>query len=169
MNHNRIRLVKTAFLTMILFGLGGLAYASGSHEGGHNKKAAMSHWSSPPEALKQVNPVAADSVSISSGEKIYAQLCAGCHGKSADGNGPAAASLSRKPTNLRAMSGGHADGDFAWKISNGRGDMPAWEEELDRTEIWHLVNYIQSLSSHGGTSHMHQNKGHGSKSDSHQD
>jgi len=133
---------------MILFGVGGLAYAGGSHEGEHHKKATMSHWASPPEALKQVNPVAADSVSISSGEKLYAQLCAECHGKNADGNGPAASSLSQKPTNLRAMSGEHADGDFSWKISNGRGDMPAWGEELDSTEIWHLVNYIQSLPSH---------------------
>ncbi len=148
MKHSRIRLVTTAFLTMVLFGAGGLAYAGGAHEGGHHKKTTMSHWSSPPEALKQVNPVAADSMSISSGENLYVQLCAGCHGKNADGNGQDASSLSQEPTNLRAMSGGHADGDFAWKISNGRGDMPAWGEELDSTEIWHLVNYIQSLSSH---------------------
>ncbi len=169
MNHNRVRLVKAAFLIMLLCGITAVAQGSGSHEGGHNKKAAMSHWSSPPEAVKQVNPVVADSVSISSGGKLYSQLCADCHGKNAEGNGPEAASLSQKPTNLRAMSGGHADGDFAWKISNGRGDMPAWGEELESSEIWYLVNYIQSLSSSGGSSHMHSTSGHGVRSDGQQD
>lgn len=43
------------------------------------------------------------------------------------------------------MAGGHPDGDFAWKIKNGRGEMPAWEEDLEEIEVWHLVNYIQSL------------------------
>ena len=161
MNHNKIRFVKAAFLIILLFGIAGVAYGSGSHEGGHNKKTAMSHWSSPPEALNQVNPVAADGTSISSGAKLYSQLCAGCHGENADGNGPAASSLSKKPTNLRAMSGGHTDGDFAWKISNGRGDMPAWGEDLERTEIWHIVNYIQSLSAIGDGSGMHSKKPHG--------
>jgi len=161
MNYYRIKFVITVSLMLLLFGAVGIAYGSGSHEGGHGKKATMSHWSSPPEALKQVNPVAADGTSISSGEKLYLQLCAGCHGENADGNGPAASSLSEKPTNLRVMSGGHPDGDFAWKISNGRGDMPAWKEDLDRTEIWHLVNYIQSLSATGSASSMHSKKGHG--------
>jgi mono/diheme cytochrome c family protein len=41
------------------------------------------------------------------------------------------------------MSGGHVDGDFAWKIRNGRDEMPAWGEELDDAEIWNLVSFIQ--------------------------
>jgi mono/diheme cytochrome c family protein len=147
MNHQKTRLVKTAVVIILLSGAAGVSYGSGTHAGGHDKKASMSHWSAPPEAMKQINPVKADSMSISTGQKLYSRLCADCHGQKAEGNGPSASSLSKKPTNLREMAGGHADGDFAWKIREGRGDMPAWGEELERTEVWHLVNYIQSLAS----------------------
>jgi mono/diheme cytochrome c family protein len=104
------------------------------------------HWTAPDEALKKVNPVARDSVSVAQGKKLYFNFCAGCHGDKAQGNGPYAASLSTKPSDLKAMSGGHEDGDFAWKITNGRGDMPSWKDDLKTEEIWSLVNYIQSLS-----------------------
>lgn len=65
------------------------------------------------------------------------------------GDGPAAATLNPKPANLVAMSGGHPDGDFAWKIKNGRGAMPAWKSILKENQVWDLVNYIQALNPKG--------------------
>jgi mono/diheme cytochrome c family protein len=69
-----------------------------------------------------------------------------CHGENAEGNGPAATVLTPKPANLKKMSGTHSDGEFAWKIENGRGPMPAWKNILSENQIWDIVNYIQSLS-----------------------
>jgi len=43
------------------------------------------------------------------------------------------------------MAGHHPDGDYAWKIANGRGAMPAWSGSLTENQIWDLVNFIQSL------------------------
>jgi mono/diheme cytochrome c family protein len=43
------------------------------------------------------------------------------------------------------MAGLHTDGDLAWKITNGRGAMPAWKDMLGKNQVWDLVNYIQSL------------------------
>jgi len=141
--------LKAVFVVVLLLVAWKLVYGSGSHKGGHDRKNKnMSHWAAPENAVKQVNPVVADSSSIASGKKLYTRFCMGCHGEKADGNGAAAGSLTKKPTNLRAMAGGHADGDFAWKIRNGRGEMPAWGDELESREVWHLVNYIQSLASH---------------------
>lgn len=51
------------------------------------------------------------------------ELCARCHGHQALGDGPDVAGLPIKPTNLQAMAGRHPDGDFAWKIKKGRGEM----------------------------------------------
>jgi mono/diheme cytochrome c family protein len=39
----------------------------------------------------------------------------------------------------------HPAGDLAWKIAEGRGPMPGWKDWFSDTEIWHLVNFIQSL------------------------
>jgi mono/diheme cytochrome c family protein len=36
------------------------------------------------------------------------------------------------------------DGELFWKITNGRGAMPAWKQ-LPETERWQIVNYIRTL------------------------
>lgn len=120
------------------------AWAAGEHQGGHGGHGQM-HWMSPPEAQNQANPVAISEQSVQQGRQLFEQNCVSCHGQNAEGDGPAAAALNPKPTNLKAMSGNHPDGDFAWKIANGRGPMPAWKETLSSRDIWHLVNYMQSL------------------------
>ena len=121
-------------------------YADGNHKGEHG---AGAHWMSPAEASKKPNPIKSDPASIDRGKKSYFQYCSSCHGAKAMGDGPVAASLNPKPTNLVAMSGGHPDGDFAWKIANGRGAMPAWKSMLNEKQIWDLVNYIQNLNPKG--------------------
>jgi mono/diheme cytochrome c family protein len=150
--------VKKAVIIFFFLGSIGVVYAGGSHKEDHHQKAANAHWQAPQEALNQVNPVPADSNSIESGKNLYVELCARCHGENAQGDGPDTSSLSIKPTNLQAMSGGHVDGDFAWKIRNGRDEMPAWGEELDDAEIWNLVNFIQSLSKHREPGHSSSHK-----------
>ena len=121
--------------------------------------AAGAHWMAPAEAVRRGNPVPADGASRERGRKLFEANCASCHGLTGRGNGPIAARLETLPADLAAMAGQHPDGDFAWKIANGRGPMPAWKGVLKDTEIWDLVNYIQSLGksddSHRGHSHAH--------------
>lgn len=127
-------------------------FAEGDHAHKHAKpdhtNHGGAHWASPKQAAARVNPVKTNEASIARGAKSYATLCVSCHGKHALGDGVAGASLNPKPTNLKAMSGGHSDGDFAWKIENGRGAMPAWKGLLSENEIWDLVNFIQDLKNH---------------------
>ncbi len=115
------------------------------------------HWMAPPEMAKRKNPVPADKASLARAKKIYETNCASCHGTTGKGDGPAGASLSPKPTDLTAMAGQHPDGDFSWKIANGRGSMPAWKGALTENQIWDLVNYIKGLAPRGSG----ENGGHG--------
>ncbi len=121
-------------------------YAEGNHKGGHG---AGAHWMSPEGEADKPNPIKSDAVSIERGKNSYFQYCSSCHGAKAMGDGPAGNELNPKPTNLVAMSGGHPDGDFAWKIANGRGAMPAWKSVLKENQIWDLVIYIQQLNPSG--------------------
>jgi mono/diheme cytochrome c family protein len=121
------------------------------------------HWMAPQEAAAKRNPVPADTASISRGKKLFATNCVVCHGPGGRGDGPAGAALNPKPVDLTKMAGQHSDGDFAWKIANGRGPMPAWKSVLQENQIWDLVNFIQSLggkkpdASHGKHEHgQHQ-------------
>jgi mono/diheme cytochrome c family protein len=106
-------------------------------------------WLAPDEARERKNPIPKTLESIERGKNHFHRSCVNCHGENAEGDGPAGSVLTPKPANLRRMAGAHSDGDFAWKIVNGRGPMPAWENILSENQIWDLVNYIQSLSGSG--------------------
>lgn len=119
--------------------------------------ATGEHWMAPAEAAKQRNPVAAKRASIDRGRKLFQANCVTCHGTQGKGDGPAAAALNPKPADLSVMAGQHTDGDFAWKIANGRGAMPPWKQTLKPNQIWDLVNFIQSMGAkgHGASKHDH--------------
>jgi mono/diheme cytochrome c family protein len=103
------------------------------------------HWMAPAEAQTKKNPVNVDAVSIARGKSLFATHCASCHGDRGKGDGPAAKALDPKPADLVVMGGHHTPGDLAWKIANGRGVMPGWKGVLNENDIWHVVNYVQSL------------------------
>jgi mono/diheme cytochrome c family protein len=88
------------------------------------------------------------------GKAKYESLCAGCHGKTGKGDGPAAASLNPKPQD-------HSDGKVMNSLSdqyltdiikNGGAGMkksplmPAWGKTLKDQEIADVIAYIRSLA-----------------------
>mgnify|MGYP001609591661 CR=1 FL=1 len=146
---------------------GRTSVAEGRTPGAANSQGDMAamhgHWMAPEEAAKRPNPVKANNASRARGKKLFAANCASCHGRAARGDGPAGAALNPKPADLATMAGQHPDGDFAWKIAEGRGAMPAWKKVLKDEQIWDLVNYIQGLAkpkknhpSGDGHQHNHQ-------------
>lgn len=155
------KIIIFLFLTIILINLFSMGQAQAVKESemmGHDDKKSMQkmdkhepekHWTAPEEAVKQSNPIPADKASIERGRSLYKTNCAICHGESGQGDGQAGAALTPKPANLAAMAGLHPDGDFAWKISTGRGAMPAWKGILTENQIWDVVNFIQSLAPKG--------------------
>ena len=93
------------------------------------------------------NPVSANRRSLNRGERIFSRRCAVCHGEAAIGNGPGGRALMPKPTDLTAsFTQQQSDGALFWKITEGRGSMPAWKAILDEDERWNLVNYIKTLA-----------------------
>ncbi len=114
-------------------------YANGTHAGGHSHDDTL-HWQAPADMAKRINPIEKTPESIQLGKDLYKKYCALCHGPEARGDGPAAGSLKQKPTDLASMAGKHQDGDFSWKIANGRGPMPGWQETLTEKQIWDIVN-----------------------------
>ena len=158
---------KNALTLSILLSLyTGLAMSAGEHMGGHGNHSMMNHgaghWMAPAKEASKQNPVASSTQSIKQGTQLFQQFCTSCHGKTAEGNGPSAEALNPKPTNLRSMAGRHLDGDFAYKIKTGKGAMPSWNKTFNDTQIWHLVNYIQSLKNTpiSNNDKMDSHKGH---------
>ncbi len=101
------------------------------------------------------------------GAEFFRTYCTACHGDSARGDGPLAASMRRKPANLTEIArrnGGQFPSDLVFRTIDGsqpvRGhggpDMPAWGEALMRSReagdadsvkkmIQSLVDYLESL------------------------
>ena len=107
---------------------------------------AIAHaWKAPPDAAQKINPLQMSEASIQEGRKSYAYHCASCHGKNARGDGPDAKDLYPKPADLLKRLEDHSEGDFFWKVSNGRGDMPGFREQFSDRQIWEVINFIKSL------------------------
>ena len=103
-------------------------------------------WKAPKEASERQNPAPKNLESIERGKALYRQYCASCHGINGQGDGPLAKNLTPKPADLVERAAHHSDGDFAWKITNGRGAMPAFKDQLSESQIWDLTNFIRSLN-----------------------
>jgi mono/diheme cytochrome c family protein len=105
-------------------------------------------WVAPSDARAVKNPLKKDPKVVSAGLESFQENCQVCHGIGGEGNGPTAKSLTIKPANFtdpKVMSK-ETDGSLFWKMSKGRGAMPAWEDQLSETERWQLVVYIRSLA-----------------------
>lgn len=117
---------------------------------------AVSAWQAPVEAEQQNNPLRYDVDSVSAGRQLFEQHCQQCHGYYGEGNGIVGAALvDQRPANLLRLAGKQAEGAFAWKIRQGRGQMPAFAGKLSDTEIWQIVNFVASLENEEGSQGNH--------------
>jgi mono/diheme cytochrome c family protein len=103
---------------------------------------------------------------VPSGEVMYKQFCAACHGARAKGNGPAAPTLKRQPPDLTTLAkrhGGKFPYDYVSSIlrfgpgssAHGSSEMPTWgpifqtidkkSEPAVEDRIRNLVDYLASL------------------------
>lgn len=102
------------------------------------------------------------------GQALYTTHCASCHGTSARGNGPVAASLRVPPadlTQVAAKNGGNFPRAKAYRVVDGRdvgahgnADMPVWGDAFRRhgltdkeskARIEAIVAYLESIQARG--------------------
>lgn len=107
--------------------------------------AGEADWTVPAAEKAKKNPMA-KATGERDGKRIYDTNCAMCHGPAGKGDGPGASVMTPKPRNLADKEvQQQTDGELFWKISTGRGAMPAWKQ-LPENERWSLVYYIRSLA-----------------------
>jgi mono/diheme cytochrome c family protein len=106
---------------------------------------AQTPWTAPEPEKNKKSPFAAGPKAVEQGKKVMQVNCAGCHGNTGEGNGPAAIALSPKPADWTSKKvQDETDGEIFWKITSGRGPMPSWKH-LPEADRWALVQYIRSL------------------------
>jgi mono/diheme cytochrome c family protein len=105
-------------------------------------------WPVPEKYRTMENPVSYDSESIQIGKSLYSKHCKSCHGKEGLGDGSKADQLDTPCGDFTDdVFTSQTDGSLYYKTIKGRDDMPAFEKKIpDSEDIWHLVNYLRSLS-----------------------
>jgi len=81
---------------------------------------------------------------------VYADGCAGCHGATGNGDGPAAASLTPKPKPFKEALKGKSDAWIAKAIKEGGpavGEAPIMPSHSDMSDaqVKEMVEYIKTL------------------------
>ena len=106
--------------------------------------------------------------SWASGQQMYHEYCAACHGVKADGLGPAAAACTIKPAELKTLakrSGGKFPYDHFYAVlqfgalmpAHGSADMPIWlpvfaslnegHGAIAQQRMHNIATYVASLQS----------------------
>ncbi|MFZ0802524.1 MAG: c-type cytochrome [Terriglobales bacterium] len=118
-----------------------------------------------------INQVPIKPTSWASGQQMYREYCAACHGENAKGGGPAAAACVVKPPDLTILAK-RSDGKFPYDYfysvmqfgrttptpAHGSADMPIWmpmflslgnadQEAMAQQRMHNLARYIASLQS----------------------
>jgi len=107
---------------------------------------AQAPWTAPASEKGKQNPAPKDAKTVEQGEKVAKINCVSCHGTKGKGDGVAAVALNPKPADwTSAKVQDETDGELFWKITNGRGAMPAWRH-LPESDRWALLRYIRTLA-----------------------
>ena len=104
-------------------------------------------WVAPDDARQVKNPVPATPENLTAAETLFTDNCMLCHGTKGMGDGPGSKAIKVKPANFtdKELMSAETDGSLFWKMSEGRGPMPPWKDDLTEKERWQLVNYIRKL------------------------
>ena len=93
------------------------------------------------------NPISPSSESVRGGLALYQTHCLLCHGDTGLGDGPSAATMNPPPADLVVHVPLHPDRSLFDFVRDGIPGtaMPALGATLSDEEIWHIINYIQTL------------------------
>jgi len=104
-------------------------------------------WTAPGSASLLKSPFTITPDIELKGQQLYMLYCWSCHGKTGGGDGAAGHSLDQKPANFHdTRIKKEPDGALFWKMSTGKGTMPAFKDVLSEEERWSLVSYIRKLA-----------------------
>lgn len=107
---------------------------------------AQPTWVAPPWTDTLKNPLRPTSSVLLAGEQLYITYCGACHGQKGLGDGALGPGFPVKPANFHSPTiQQQQDGALFWKLTEGRGAMPAYKTSLSDKKRWELVTYIRKL------------------------
>lgn len=91
------------------------------------------------------NPLEYNELNLAEGQVLYARFCAPCHGDQGDGQGLVGQKFKGVPSYSAGRVATLPAGHIYHVITNGRGRMLAHGSQVNPTERWKIVMYVQQL------------------------
>lgn len=101
-------------------------------------------WLVPADKQNIENPSDYNLANVKKGKNLYMTNCKSCHGDAGKNNPLALVPL--PPDIASEAMHANSEGSLFYKISTGKGLMPAFESTLSETDRWLLINYIMNYS-----------------------
>lgn len=102
-------------------------------------------WIAPAFADSIISPYPFTPQVINEGEKLYNIYCVSCHGQDGLGNGQPGR-FEIEPANFHDKKFvNQSNGAIFWKLTNGRGVMPAYNHALSDEKRWQIVAYLRQF------------------------
>jgi mono/diheme cytochrome c family protein len=101
-------------------------------------------WLVPADKQNIENPSDYNLENVKKGKDLYMTNCKSCHGDAGKNNSLALVPL--PPDIASETMHKNSEGSMFYKMSTGKGLMPAFESTLSETDRWLLVNYIMNYS-----------------------
>jgi len=135
--------IAASFLAFAGIGVVGLSSFTGNGHPAHSQD----RWIAPAWADTLKTPYHDEPLTLANGEELFGLYCASCHGESGYGDGAAGGALGQKPANFHdSLVKKQTDGALFWKMSNGKGNMPPFQDVFTAEQRWQLVAYLRKLS-----------------------
>jgi len=134
---NKKQLIRVAVLFTLMIGLGIPQNSIFSQS---------DQWVAPASTDSYNNPYKGSDKATKAGKKLYAQMCAICHGNKGKGDGMAGISLKPRPANFtKDIVQKQTDGAIFWKLSEGKAPMASYKNTLSEEQRWQLINYLRTF------------------------
>ncbi|GAB3829858.1 hypothetical protein GCM10028895_45200 [Pontibacter rugosus] len=91
------------------------------------------------------NPLAKNELNLAEGKVLYSRFCAPCHGEQGDGQGLVGQKFKGVPSYSAGRVAELPAGHIFHVITYGRGRMMPHGSQVNPTERWKIVMYVQQL------------------------
>jgi len=136
--------IAASFILSAGIGFVGLSSFTGNSPA---KIPGQERWIAPAWADTLKSPYHDEPLTLANGEELFGLYCASCHGESGYGDGAAGGALGQKPANFHdSLVKKQSNGALFWKLSNGKGNMPPFQDVFTAEQRWQLVAYLRKLS-----------------------
>lgn len=95
--------------------------------------------------VELTNPLAQTEENLAQGKVLYARFCTPCHGEQGDGQGLVGIKFKGVPSYTAGRVSTLPAGHIFHVITKGRGRMGAYGSQVNPTERWKIVMYVQQL------------------------